>query len=98
MEKVFIVSSDIDFQGRYSEVEWLPTSPTKEDPFYNFPKSPQDLVSYRMTVNKAVMAATRNMDKNKFVSGRHDRVAARNGISCAFRQCARVPINPPIRD
>lgn len=87
VKKVFLEPSDADFVGHYAEVEWLPTSPTQIDPFYDAPKNSRDLVSVRMTVNKAVLAATKNIDKSQFISGPHDfNVAARNGICFAFRQ------------
>lgn len=89
VNKVFVSPSDMDFRGRYAEVEWLPTSPTQADPFYSFSKNTQELTSLRMAMNKAVMAATKIMDKNQFVARPHDfSVAARNGACFAFRQYA----------
>jgi hypothetical protein len=40
-----------------------------------------------MKVSKAVMAATKNIDKSKFICVSHDfSLAARNGVCFAFRQ------------
>lgn len=87
VRKVFVEPSDAEFKGRYDGVEWLPTSPTQPDPFYNIPKPPSDLVAMRMKVNKSVMAATKNLDKSKFLCPPHDfSLAARSGICFAFRQ------------
>ncbi|MBS9430889.1 hypothetical protein [Photorhabdus akhurstii] len=87
VEKVFINPSDIEFQGYYKNTEWLPTSPTQEDPFYNKQDNPKDLIEIRMKINKAVMNATKGLDKSKFISKPHDfHQAARNAICYAFRQ------------
>jgi hypothetical protein len=87
VRKVFVESSESEFDGCYSGVEWLPTSPTQPDPFYDLPKPPSDLVAMRMKVNKAVMTATKNLDKSKFICTPHDfSLAARNGVCFAFRQ------------
>jgi hypothetical protein len=87
IRKVFVEPSVFEFGRYYDDVEWLPTSPTQPDPFYNLPKPPSDLVAMRMKVNKAVMAATKNLDKNKFTCVPHDfSLAARNGVCFAFRQ------------
>ncbi|WP_237150644.1 MULTISPECIES: hypothetical protein [unclassified Pseudomonas] len=87
VRKVFVEPSMSEFEGYYDDVEWLPTSPTQPDPFYNLPKPPSDLVAMRMKVNKAVMAATKNLDKNKFTCVPHDfSLAARNGVCFVFRQ------------
>ncbi|MCG8708031.1 hypothetical protein JHU04_001232 [Brenneria sp. 4F2] len=34
VRKVFIEPLDADFKGSYKKIEWLPTSPTQDDPFY----------------------------------------------------------------
>ncbi|WP_256582500.1 hypothetical protein [Pseudomonas sp. Irchel 3A5] len=87
VRKVFIEPSELDFQGCYEEVEWLPTSPSQGDPFYKLPKPPKELTGLRMEINKSVMAATRNVGKELFLCGSHDfSAAARNGICFAFRQ------------
>lgn len=87
VRNVFVEPSVSEFEGYYDDVEWLPTSPTQPDPFYNLPKPASDLVAMRMKVNKAVMAATKNLDKNKFICVPHDfSLAARNGVCFAFRQ------------
>ena len=87
VQKVFVEPSESEFHGCYDGVEWLPTAPTQPDPFYDVPKPPSDLVAMRMKVNKAVMAATKNIDKSKFICAPHDfSVAARNGVCFAFRQ------------
>lgn len=79
--------SESEFYGCYDGVEWLPTSPTQPDPFYEIPKPPSDLVAMRIKANKAVMAATKNLDKSKFICAPHDfSLAARNGVCFAFRQ------------
>jgi len=85
--KVFVEPSMQEFEGVYDRVEWLPTAPTQPDPFYIIPKSPPDLVAMRMTINKAVMTATKNLDKSKFTCRPHDfSLAARNAVCFAFRQ------------
>ncbi|WP_346398940.1 hypothetical protein [Pseudomonas syringae] len=87
VRKVFVEPSKLEFQGNYEDVEWLPTSPTQEDPFYKLPKPPKELTELRIKINKAVMAATKNLKKEVFLCGPHDfSVAARNGICFAFRQ------------
>lgn len=87
LRKAFVEPVAADFKGGYSRVEWLPTSPTQDDPFYQMPKSSADLAALRMQVNKAVMAATRNLDPTWFVVDQHDfSNAARGGICFAFRQ------------
>ncbi len=67
VRKVFVEPSESEFYGCYDGVEWLPTSPTQPDPFYEIPKPPSDLVAMRIKANKAVMAATKNLDKSKFI-------------------------------
>ncbi|MCC8423228.1 hypothetical protein QPK14_25695 [Photorhabdus temperata subsp. temperata] len=87
VEKVFINPSDIEFKGYYKNTEWLPTSPTQEDPFYKKQDSPKDLVEIRVKINKAVMSMTKELAKGKFISGPHDfNQVARNAICYAFRQ------------
>ncbi|MDU8432521.1 hypothetical protein RYA99_25090 [Pseudomonas syringae pv. actinidifoliorum] len=87
VRKVFLEPSELEFKGCYEEVEWLPTSPTQDDPFYKLPKPPKELIELRLKLNKSVMAATRNLEREIFLSGPNDfSVAARNGICFAFRQ------------
>ncbi|MBC3950224.1 hypothetical protein H8S59_10640 [Pseudomonas sp. DOAB1069] len=87
VRKVFVEPSELEFQGCYEEVEWLPTSPSQDDPFYKLPKPPKELTGLRMDINKSVMAATRNVGKDLFLCGSHDfSAAARNGVCFAFRQ------------
>lgn len=87
VRKVFVEPALEEFDGCYDRVEWLPTAPTQPDPFYSMPKPPADLVAMRMKVNKAVMAATKNLNKDKFICLPHDfSVAARNAVCFAFRQ------------
>lgn len=87
VRKVFVEPSKLDFQGCYDEVEWLPTSPTQDDPFYELPKPPEELTALRVKINKSVMSATRGLEKGSFLCGSHDfSAAARNGICFAFRQ------------
>ncbi|PHM66254.1 hypothetical protein [Xenorhabdus sp. KJ12.1] len=87
VEKVFINPSDFEFKGYYKNTEWLPTSPTQEDPFYKKQDSTKNLLEIRMKINKAVMNATKEIDKSKFISKPHDfHQAARNAICYAFRQ------------
>ncbi|SDZ61088.1 hypothetical protein SAMN05444506_1412 [Pseudomonas syringae] len=87
VRKVFIEPSELEFKGCYKEVEWLPTSPTQDDPFYKLPKPPKELADLRIKINKSIMAATRNLEKDYFLCGPHDfSVAARNGACFAFRQ------------
>ncbi len=84
--EAFVVPTGRDFIGKYKDIEWLPTSATQHDPFYEFP---DELVDIRLRINKAVMAATQSMDSRFFKWGRHDfTTAARNGICYAFRQFA----------
>lgn len=87
VRKVFVEPSELEFQGCYEEVEWLPTSPSQDDPFYKLPKPPKELTGLRMEINKSVIAATRKVEKELFLCGSHDfSAAARNGICFAFRQ------------
>jgi hypothetical protein len=87
VEKVFVTPSVSDFEGYYDDVEWLSTSIIQLDPFYNLPTPPSDLVAIRIKVSKVVMAATKNLDRNKFTCTPHDfSLAAKNGVCFAFRQ------------
>lgn len=87
VEKVFINPSDIEFKGFYEQTEWLPTSPTQDDPFYKIQGGSKELIELRIKINKAVMNATKGLSKDKFISGPQDfSLAARNGICFAFRQ------------
>ncbi|MFC0228471.1 hypothetical protein [Serratia aquatilis] len=87
VDRVFVNPSDIDFKGLYENVEWLPTSATQEDPFYKTQKNTKELTELRIKANKAVMSATRNLPRDKFICGPHDfSQAARNGICFSFRQ------------
>lgn len=83
----FLAPTDSDFIEKCNDIEWLPTAPTQHDPFYKFDEFPNELVDFRLRINKAVMAATRGIDTCLFKSGQHDfTAAARNGICYAFRQ------------
>ncbi|MFQ6572331.1 hypothetical protein [Pseudomonas sp. UM16] len=85
--KVFVEPEESDFHGVYKNLEWLPTTPTQEDPFNSFPKAPKDLVELRLKVSKAVMQSIKEVPKEKFIAGAHDfSVAARNAACFAFRQ------------
>ncbi|WP_156352029.1 hypothetical protein [Pseudomonas sp. NBRC 111130] len=85
--RVFIEPLEADFAGAYKDLEWLPTTPTQDDPFNSFPRPPQELVDARLRVSKAVMQSVKNVAKDKFVSGAHDfSLAARNAACFAFRQ------------
>ncbi|HCT3783799.1 hypothetical protein I4607_11355 [Proteus mirabilis] len=87
VEKVFINPSEIEFRGFYRKTEWLPTSPTQDDPFYIKQDNPKELIDMRMKINKAIMDKTKNLDTNNFISKPHDfKKAARNAISYAYRQ------------
>ncbi|NPE57296.1 hypothetical protein [Dickeya dadantii] len=87
VRKVFIEPSDTDFKGFYKKTEWLPTSPTQDDPFYKKQANPKDLIELRKEINKYVISATRELNKADFISSPHDfSVAARNAICFAFRQ------------
>ncbi|WP_256578012.1 hypothetical protein [Pseudomonas sp. Irchel s3h17] len=87
VREVFVDPSMSEFEGYYDDVEWLPTSPTQSDPFYNLKNPPSDLVAMRMKVSKAVMGAAKSIDKNKFICAPHDfSLAARSGVCFAFRQ------------
>ena len=87
VEKVFINPSDAEFNGLYASTEWLPTSPTQDDPFYKRQTISKELAQLRIKVNKAVLNATRGLPKDNFVFPPHDfSQAARNGICFAFRQ------------
>ncbi|POD90534.1 hypothetical protein BV924_22420 [Pectobacterium odoriferum] len=87
VRKVFIEPSDTDFKGFYKKTEWLPSSPTQDDPFYKKQVNPKDLVELRKEINKYVMTATRELNKANFSSSPHDfSVTARNAICFAFRQ------------
>lgn len=87
VEKVFINPSNKDFKGLYESTEWLPTSPTQDDPFYKKQKATKELTELRVKVNKAVLNATKTLPKGNFLYPPHDfSQAARNGICFAFRQ------------
>ncbi|KAA3667032.1 hypothetical protein [Pectobacterium carotovorum] len=87
VRKVFIEPSDADFKGLYKKTEWLPTSPTQDDPFYKKQVNPKDLIELRKEINKYVITATRELNKDNFISSPHDfSVAARNAICFSFRQ------------
>ncbi|WP_312352224.1 hypothetical protein [Pseudomonas sp.] len=85
--KVFVEPVESDFEGCYKDLEWLPTSPTQQDPFNVFPKPRKELVDSRLRVSKAVMQSIKSVPKYKFVCGSHDfSIAARNAACFAFRQ------------
>lgn len=87
VEKVFINPSDADFNGLYASTEWLPTSPTQDDPFYKRQTISKELAELRIKVNKAVLNATKGLPKDNFLFSPHDfSQAAKNGICFAFRQ------------
>lgn len=66
VRKVFIEPSNDDFKGLYKETEWLPTSPTQNDPFYEKQVSPKELIELRKEINKCIIIATRELDKGLF--------------------------------
>ncbi|WP_236235820.1 hypothetical protein [Pseudomonas faucium] len=85
--RVFVDPVESQFLGTYQNLEWLPTTPTQEDPFHSFPKAPKDLVELRLKASKAVMQSIKYMPKEIFISGAHDfSLAARNAACFAFRQ------------
>lgn len=85
--RVFIEPLESDFAGGYKDLEWLPTTPTQDDPFSSFPKPPKELVDARLKVSKAVMQSVKGVARDKFVTGAHDfSLAARNAACFAFRQ------------
>lgn len=85
--KVFVHPSDIDFKGYYAGTEWLPTSPTQDDPFYKKINNPKDIVDLRIKINKAIMNSIKEVSKDNFICAPHDfSLAAKNGICFAFRQ------------
>lgn len=87
VRKVFVEPSDIEFKGHYNSLEWLPTTPSQDDPFYKKQSYPKDLIEQRKEITKCIMNATRNINKNNFIAPPHDfSVAARGAISFAFRQ------------
>ncbi|EPN63616.1 hypothetical protein A244_01995 [Pseudomonas syringae pv. actinidiae ICMP 18807] len=87
VRKAFVEPSDLEFKGFYESVKWLPTSASQDDPFHLLPKAPEELIKFRMTVTKVLMAATRDLNKDVFVYGSHDfSGAARSGMYFAFRQ------------
>lgn len=70
-------------------VEWLPTSPTQDDPFYIKQEYPQDLVEMRLVVSKAVIESLKAfpVPDSQFQYDAHNfKIAARNAICYAFRQ------------
>ncbi|BBV08022.1 TPA: hypothetical protein ACHWKL_004317 [Providencia stuartii] len=87
VEKVFVSPSEAEFKGLYRKTEWLPTSPTQDDPFYKKQDNPKELVNMRIKMSKVVMDKTKNLVANNFISKPHDfKQAARNAIAYAFRQ------------
>lgn len=87
VRKVFIEPSDSDFKGLYKSTEWLPTSPTQDDPFYRKQTNPKDIIELRKEISKHIMNAIKEIKKDAFISSPHDfSVAARNAICFAFRQ------------
>ena len=85
--RVFIEPLESDFAGAYKYLEWLPTTPTQDDPFNSFPKPPKEIADARLKASKAVMQSVKRVAKDKFVSGAHDfSLAARNAACFAFRQ------------
>ncbi|HEK0788466.1 TPA: hypothetical protein ACXN3T_002890 [Proteus mirabilis] len=70
-------------------VEWLPTSPTQDDPFYIKQEYPKDLVEMRLVVSKAVIESLKAfpVPDSQFQYDAHNfKIAARNAICYAFRQ------------
>jgi len=84
--KIILEPVESDFEGFYKDLEWLPTSPTQQDPFTVFRKSPKELVGSRLRVSKAVLQSIKSFPKDKFVYRSHDfSIAARNAACFAFR-------------
>lgn len=70
-------------------VEWLPISPTQDDPFYIKQEYPKDLVEMRLVVSKAVIESLKAfpVPDSQFQYDAHNfKIAARNAICYAFRQ------------
>lgn len=87
VKKVFVEPSYDEFEGVYDEVEWLPSSPTQVDPFYGKISNTEEVVKFRKEINKAVLHATRGIEKDLFLCSPHDfSGVARNAICFAFRQ------------
>jgi len=87
VHRVFVDPVESEFLGVYKDLKWLPTTPTQDDPFNSFPKSPKELVDLRIKVSKAVMQSVKYIPRDKFVSGVHDfSLAAKNAACFAFRQ------------
>lgn len=87
LREVFAAPGDPCFNARYDVLEWLPTSPTQEDPFYSLEKPGKDLVELRLRITKAVIDALKTIDKRPFIVDQHDfSTVARNAIAFAFRQ------------
>lgn len=87
VKRVFIEPTDIDFKGFYNATEWLPTSPTQDDPFYKKQINSKDIIELRKEITRHVMDSTKDINKDIFISAPHDfSIAARNAICYAFRQ------------
>lgn len=87
VRKAFVEPTEIDFKGLYKQTVWLPTSPTQDDPFYKKYNNPKDIIALRKVITKHVMNATKEVNKEPFISSPHDfSTAARNAIFFAFRQ------------
>lgn len=89
LREVFAAPDEPCFNPCFKAMEWLPTSPTQNDPFYALEKPGTDLVELRISITKAVMGALKDHDKTIFIVDQHDfSGAARNAIGFAFRQYA----------
>lgn len=85
--KAFLSHSDEDFQGKYNKLRWLPSSISQEDPFYKKQKNTSELLNLRKCINKKILNATRDMNKELFIIPPHDfSLAARDSICFCFRQ------------
>lgn len=85
---IYFQSIQACFESSLS-VEWLPTSPTQDDPFYIKQEYPQDLVEMRLVVSKAVIESLKAfpVPDSQFQYDVHNfKIAARNAICYAFRQ------------
>ncbi|NHB59593.1 hypothetical protein G9F32_16500 [Acinetobacter sp. 194] len=85
--KIFIEPKEEYFNNNYTKMDWLPSSPTQDDPYYKKIKNPPELINMKKNINKLILEKTRNIDTSLFKCQQHDfSIVAKNALSFSFRQ------------
>ncbi|MFJ4068642.1 hypothetical protein ACIPW4_25590 [Pseudomonas sp. NPDC089996] len=74
VSRIFVAPHDQEALDRLENLVWLPTSPTQEDPFNQFPTFTKELTDLQLKVNKAVMQSIKQAPSASLIAGAHDSV------------------------